>query len=180
MRHRFLILTVIVTLLSFSTSVTAQDDDVIIGVDSTNLQFSPSDVTIKEGQAVRFFWSGELLPHNAVASDGIFDSGEPSRNVDYRFVFEPGTNGTYEFVCEPHEQLGMVGTITVLPNEDAQPEPEEPNMETSESTEEKFRLTFFGLELIMLSFIAFLVYQVGKARERGIPLFVKGDENEEY
>ena len=32
----------------------------------------------------------------------------------------------------------------------------------------------------MLSFIAFLVYQVGKARERGIPLFVKGDENEEY
>ena len=180
MRHRFLILTVIVTLLSFSTSVTAQDDDVIIGVDSTNLQFSPSDVTIKEGQAVRFFWSGELLPHNAVASDGIFDSGEPSRNVDYRFVFEPGTNGTYEFVCEPHEQLGMVGTITVLPNEDAQPEPVEPNTETSESTEEKFRLTFFGLELIMLSFIAFLVYQVGKARERGIPLFVKGDENEEY
>ena len=179
MRHRFLILTVVVTLLSFSTSVTAQDDDVIIGVDSTNLQFSPSDVTIKEGQAVRFFWSGELLPHNAVASDGIFDSGEPSRNVDYRFVFEPGTNGTYEFVCEPHEQLGMVGTITVLPNEDAQPEPEEPNTETSESTEEKFRLTFFGLELIMLSFIAFLVYQVGKARERGIPLFVKGDENEE-
>ncbi|MEC9137899.1 MAG: plastocyanin/azurin family copper-binding protein [Candidatus Thermoplasmatota archaeon] len=180
MRHRFLILTVVVTLLSFSTSVTAQDDDVIIGVDSTNLQFSPSDVTIKEGQAVRFFWSGELLPHNAVASDGIFDSGEPSRNVDYRFVFEPGTNGTYEFVCEPHEQLGMVGTITVLPNEDAQPEPEEPNTETSESTEEKFRLTFFGLELIILSFIAFLVYQVGKARERGIPLFVKGDENEEY
>ena len=81
---------------------------------------------------------------------------------------------------EPHEQLGMVGTITVLPNEDAQPEPEEPNTETSESTEEKFRLTFFGLELIMLSFIAFLVYQVGKARERGIPLFVKGDENEDY
>ena len=175
-----MILTVVVTLLSFSTSVTAQDDDVIIGVDSTNLQFSPSDVTIKEGQAVRFFWSGELLPHNAVASDGIFDSGAPSRNVDYRFVFEPGTNGTYAFVFEPHEQLGMIGTITVLPNEDAQPEPEEPNTETSESTEEKFRLTFFGLELIILSFIAFLVYQVGKARERGIPLFVKGDENEEY
>ena len=110
-----MILTALVTLLFSSTTVTAQDDDVIIGVDSTNLQFSPSDVTIEEGQAVRFFWSGELLPHNAVASDGIFDSGEPSRNVDYRFVFEVGTNGTYEFVCEPHEQLGMVGTITVLP-----------------------------------------------------------------
>ena len=36
-------------------------------------------------------------------------------------------------------------------------------------------LTFFGLELIILSFIAFLVYQIGKARERGTPLFVKGE-----
>lgn len=127
MRQQFGVLTVFVTLLFSTMPVTAQDDDVIIGVDSTNLQFSPSDVTIEEGQAVRFFWSGELLPHNAVASDGIFDSGEPSRNVDYRFVFEIGTNGTYEFVCEPHEQLGMVGTITVLPNEDVQPVPEVPD-----------------------------------------------------
>ena len=93
-----MILTALVTLLFSSTTVTAQDDDVIIGVDSTNLQFSPSDVTIEEGQAVRFFWSGELLPHNAVASEGIFDSGEPSRNVDYRFVFEVGTNGTLSLI----------------------------------------------------------------------------------
>ena len=175
-----MVLTVFVTLLFSTTPVTAQDDDVIIGVDSTNLQFSPSDVTIEEGQAVRFFWSGELLPHNAVASDGIFDSGEPSRNVDYRFVFEIGTNGTYEFVCEPHEQLGMVGTITVLPNEDVQPVPEVPNTGLSAPTEEKFRLTFFGLELIILSLLAFMVYQVGKARERGIPLFVRGDDKDEY
>ena len=24
-----------------------------------------------------------------------------------------GTNGTYEYVCEPHEDMGMVGTIIV-------------------------------------------------------------------
>ena len=84
-----------------------------ITVDSTNLRFSPSDVTISEGETVRFLWSGELLPHNAVESEGVFDSGEPSRNVDYIFTFEIGMNGTYEYVCEPHEDMGMVGTIVV-------------------------------------------------------------------
>ena len=67
-----------------------------ITVDSTNLRFSPSDVTISEGETVRFLWSGELLPHNAVESEGVFDSGEPSRNVDYLFTFEIGMNGTYD------------------------------------------------------------------------------------
>ena len=38
----------------------------IITVDSTNLRFSPSSVTITEGDTVRFFWSGQALPHNAV------------------------------------------------------------------------------------------------------------------
>ncbi len=32
--------------------------DTIITVDSTNLRFSPSSVTISEGDAVRFFWDG--------------------------------------------------------------------------------------------------------------------------
>ena len=44
-----------------------------ITVDSTNLRFSPSDVTISEGETVRFLWNGELLPHNAVESEGVFD-----------------------------------------------------------------------------------------------------------
>ena len=93
-----------------------EDEHVVVAtitVDSTNLRFSPSDVTIKEGEAVRFLWNGELLPHNAVESEGAFDSGEPSRNVDYTFTFEIGMNGTYEYVCEPHEDMGMVGTIVV-------------------------------------------------------------------
>ena len=64
-----------------------------ITVDSTNLRFSPSDVTISEGETVRFLWNGELLPHNAVESEGVFDSGEPSRNVDFIFTFEIGMNG---------------------------------------------------------------------------------------
>ena len=91
------------------------EEDVIITVDSTNLQFSPSEVTITEGDTVRFFWQGQLLAHNAVEKNGIFDSGDPERDVDYSFKFEVGTNGTYDFVCEPHESANMVGKIIVNP-----------------------------------------------------------------
>jgi len=102
-------------------------DETIITVDSTNLRFSPSSVTVTEGDTVRFFWSGQALPHNAVERDGLFDSGEPERNVDYSFTFEVGTNGTYEFVCEPHESVGMIGQITV--------EPAPPSNTTNETNE---------------------------------------------
>jgi plastocyanin len=91
------------------------EEEVIITVDSTNLQFSPSEVTITEGDTVRFFWQGQLLAHNAVEKNGIFDSGDPERDVDYSFKFEVGTNGTYDFVCEPHESANMVGKIIVNP-----------------------------------------------------------------
>ena len=98
--------------------LTAQEEEsetVVISVDSTNLRFSPSSVTITEGDTVRFFWSGQALPHNAVENNGVFDSGEPARAVDYSFTIERGMNGTYEFVCEPHASVGMVGQITVEP-----------------------------------------------------------------
>jgi len=107
---------------TISTSVISEEgenivleEEVIITVDSTNLQFSPSEVTITEGDIVRFFWQGQLLAHNAVEKNGIFDSGDPERDVDYSFKFEIGTNGTYDFVCEPHESANMVGKIIVNP-----------------------------------------------------------------
>lgn len=110
--------------------LTAQEDEpetVVITVDSTNLRFSPSSVTITEGDTVRFFWSGQALPHNAVESNEVFDSGEPARAVDYSFTFERGMNGTYDFVCEPHASVGMVGQIVV--------EPAPPLNETNATTE---------------------------------------------
>jgi plastocyanin len=97
------------------TPQTENPQTVVITVDSTNLRFSPSSITITEGDTVRFFWSGQALPHNAVESNGVFDSGEPAREVDYSFTFERGMAGTYEFVCEPHASAGMVGQITVEP-----------------------------------------------------------------
>ena len=106
-----------------------QGEVVIVSVDSTNLRFSPETITLQEGDTVRFFWSGELLAHNAVERNGLFDSGETSRNVDYSYTFKIGENGTYEYVCEPHEELGMIGTIIVEPipvdEQDPEEEPDE-------------------------------------------------------
>lgn len=93
----------------------ASEEPVIITVDSTNFRFSPSSVTVTEGDTVRFFWSGQAIGHNAVEENGVFDSGDPERDVDYSFTFEVGMNGTYAFVCEPHEAMGMVGQIVVEP-----------------------------------------------------------------
>ena len=145
-----------IVLLLLSTGHAAAENastDVVITVDSTNLRFNPSEVTLQEGQAVRFVWGGQALPHNAVAKDGLFDSGDPSRDVDYRFVFENGTAGDYLFVCEPHENLGMVGTITV---ETAPlPPPEVVEDEETESVEEVPALSLLS-SITMLAFVAVL------------------------
>ena len=86
----------------------------VVTVDGTNLRFSPDTITLKEGDTVNFLWENQLLPHNAVEDNGLFDSGDPERNVDYSYTFNVGENGTYQYECEPHADLGMVGTIIVL------------------------------------------------------------------
>ena len=123
---RVLLVCIFLLLFSFSTIISnpvlseennkvISSEEVIITVDSTNLRFSPSEISIMEGDTVRFFWQGQLLAHNAVERNGVFDSGEPERDVDYSFKFEIGMNGTYEFVCEPHESANMIGEIIVNP-----------------------------------------------------------------
>lgn len=123
---RVLLTCIFLLLFSFSTIISnpvlseenkkvISSEEVIITVDSTNLRFSPSEISIMEGDTVRFFWQGQLLAHNAVERNGVFDSGEPERDVDYSFKFEIGMNGTYEFVCEPHESANMIGEIIVNP-----------------------------------------------------------------
>ena len=126
-------------------------NDVIVTVDSTNLRFNPSEVTLEEGQAVRFVWGGQALPHNAVEDGGLFDSGEPARDVDYRFEFEVGMAGSYQFVCEPHESVGMVGLIIVEPAPAPLPEEEE-----EEVVPEKTPAVSFAASITLLAFVAVL------------------------
>ena len=105
-----------------------------VTVDGTNLRFSPDTVTLMEGDTIQFFWENQLLPHNAVERNGVFDSGDPERNVDYTYTFNVTENGTYEYVCEPHEDLGMIGTIIVEPKPVPEPEPEEQDDEEDDAS----------------------------------------------
>ena len=107
----------------------------VVTVDSTNLRFTPSTLTINEGDTLRFVWGGQALPHNSVEENGVFDSGDPERAVDYGHVFDYESAGTYSFFCEPHEAVGMTGSVTVLDVE-APVDEEEPDNQIGTSTGE--------------------------------------------
>ena len=105
----------------------------VVTVDSTNLRFTPSTLTINEGDTLRFVWGGQALPHNSVEENGVFDSGDPERAVDYGHVFDYDSAGTYSFFCEPHEAVGMTGSVTVVDVEAPVDEEQNNTIETSTS-----------------------------------------------
>ena len=169
MRKASLVVVILlIAIVPGSLSETNTSEEVVVTVDSTNLRFSPSSVTIAEGDSVRFFWSGELLAHNAVAEDGLFDSGEASRNVDYTFTFETGTNGTHEYVCEPHDEFGMVGTVIVEPSSaPTSPDSDTEPQEGESASREQGWVPFFGLEILVLMLLAGLVFHLGRTQGVG-------------
>ena len=114
--RRLLCLAIILCLLQGNLGLeTEQETEThVVTVDSTNLRFNPSTVTLNEGDTLRFGWGGQALPHNSVEENGVFDSGDPERAVDYGHVFDYDSAGTYNFFCEPHESVGMLGSVTVL------------------------------------------------------------------
>ncbi len=104
----------------------------VVTVDSTNLRFNPSTITLNEGDSVRFVWGGQALPHNAVEANEVFDSGEPARDLDYEYFFDYESAGVYDYVCEPHAAVGMQGEITVQDVEQAVADEPEVKASTSE------------------------------------------------
>ena len=116
MKRCFIVLVVIAVAMSGDIGLLEDEGEVhTITVDGfgSNLRFVPDTLTINEGDTVRFLWSGQLLPHNAIEQNELFNSGEAMRNVDYTYTFDYNQSGVYEFYCEPHRDLGMVGEITV-------------------------------------------------------------------
>ena len=115
MREAILVTLILLLLQGNLTLEEEQETEVhVVTVDSTNLRFTPSTLTINEGDTLRFVWGGQALPHNSVEENGVFDSGDPERAVDYGHVFDYDSAGTYSFFCEPHEAVGMTGSVTVL------------------------------------------------------------------
>ena len=115
MRAAIVVTIVLLLLQGNLTLENEQETEVhVVTVDSTNLRFTPSTLTINEGDTLRFVWGGQALPHNSVEENGVFDSGDPERTVDFEHVFDYDSSGTYNFFCEPHEAVGMTGSVTVL------------------------------------------------------------------
>ena len=111
-----IVVTIVLLLLQGNLTLEEEQEAEVhdVTVDSTNLRFTPSTLTINEGDTLRFVWGGQALPHNSVEENGVFDSGDPERAVDYGHVFDYDSAGTYSFFCEPHEAVGMTGSVTVL------------------------------------------------------------------
>jgi plastocyanin len=102
--------------------------------DASGYKYSPAELTIKQGDAVKYIMvSGG--PHN-VAFQGITDAaakaqldanmsgakmGELSSpmlmqpNEAYTISFAGVAPGKYDFICTPHAAMNMKGSITVTP-----------------------------------------------------------------
>ena len=81
--------------------------------------FSPSQLTIQEGDTVR--WMGrvdlEFDGHNVVAEDHSFKSGPLANLRTYSFTFTQA--GVYPYRCNLHHGETMAATITVEAADDA-------------------------------------------------------------
>lgn len=83
-------------------------------------RFSPANATITAGDSVTWSWDGNdshTVTHGSsptVPPDAqkLFDVPERSSGTfGYRF----DTAGSYPYFCRPHFNMGMRGTITVVP-----------------------------------------------------------------
>ncbi len=95
--------------LVFAPSVGAQEEVTVRMQDNF---FAPANITVEPGTTVTWVQSGNN-PHTTTSYDGLWDSGllPGSSGQTFSFTFEEP--GTYHYFCIPHEDLGMVGTVTV-------------------------------------------------------------------
>ena len=162
MKKRFVVLLVFAITMSGDIGLLQDDGEVhTVTVDGfgSNLRFVPDSLTINEGDTVQFLWSGQLLPHNAIEQNEVFDSGDAERNVDYTYTFNYNQSGVYEFYCEPHRNLGMIGEITVIDVKESNMTIED-DIETSSNDiiDEKNSLINLNTLLLLLLVVFIVIY----------------------
>ncbi|WP_155119403.1 halocyanin domain-containing protein [Halomicrobium katesii] len=89
--------------------------EVLVGhpTEGDSYAFDPPAVTVTPGTTVVWRWLDHGGPHNVVAVDGSFDSGDATDrpNETYSHHFE--TTGVYPYVSEPRRDDGLKGVIRV-------------------------------------------------------------------
>ena len=99
----------LVVLLVFAPSAWAQEGVTVRMEDNF---FDPANITVEPGTTVMWVQSGDNS-HTTTSYDGLWDSGMIEGGTDGTFSFTFEEPGTYDYFCIPHEDLGMVGTVTV-------------------------------------------------------------------
>ncbi|WP_336034234.1 plastocyanin/azurin family copper-binding protein [Halobacterium yunchengense] len=90
-------------------------ETVAVGPDGQNI-FDPETVYIQRGATVEWVWEspGHNVHATNVPEDADWDVQTEITGPEftYSYTFE-GPLGEYEYVCDPHEGVGMVGTVVV-------------------------------------------------------------------
>src|ERR687894_1040371 len=97
-------------LLVFAPSVWAQGQEVTVRMEDNF--FDQANITVEPGTTVTWVQSGDN-PHTTTSYDGLWDSGMIEGGSDGTFSYTFDEPGTYDYFCIPHEEMGMVGTVTV-------------------------------------------------------------------
>jgi len=145
----------------FRDVVTQPACDHTIGIDDAAYAFNSAELDIKVGETVCWQWENTSEAHNVIEIDVAYDaslnitdimtgfnSGAVSNSGDFRHTFTED-DMTHYYICEPHAQMGMVGSITV-----------------GNGSEEKEEIVDTAIEesgLPSVSFIAGLLVLVGAA-----------------
>ena len=117
-----------------AAAITGTTHEVKMIGDATGYKFVPADLTVKQGDAVKFVMvSGG--PHNVTfqnvtdaAAKAQLDANMPGQkmgelagpmvmqpNEAYIVSFAKVPAGKYDFICTPHAAMNMKGSITVTP-----------------------------------------------------------------
>jgi plastocyanin len=107
-----------VALLVFALAAWAQGQEVTVRMEDNF--FSPANITVEPGTTVTWVQSGNN-PHTTTSYDGLWDSGMIEGGSGGTFSFTFKEPGTYDYFCIPHEDMGMVGSVTVSGGTTASP-----------------------------------------------------------
>ena len=109
-RISWLVAMSLLMLSTFVPAAWAQGQKVTVGMEDNF--FDKADITVEPGTTVTWVQRGQY-GHTTTSYDGLWDSGliEGGTEGTYSYTFEEP--GTYEYFCKPHEEVGMVGTVTV-------------------------------------------------------------------
>ena len=97
-------------LLVFAPSAWAQGQEVTVRMEDNF--FDQANITVEPGTTVTWVQSGDNS-HTTTSYDGLWDSGMIEGGTDGTFSFTFEEPGTFEYFCIPHEEMGMIGSVTV-------------------------------------------------------------------